>query len=65
MSQKDFSMKFDFPTSWQNGRGLAGKTGGILNDLGCKSTLVVTDKVLVEIGVLKPVFSSLDKAGID
>ena len=64
MSQRDYSMSFNFPTSWQNGRGLAGKTGSILKDLGCKSTLVVTDKVLVDIGVLKPVFSSLDEAGI-
>ncbi len=64
MSQKDFAMKFDFPTSWQHGRGLAAKSGGILNDLGCKNTLVVTDKLLVEIGVLKPVFASLNEAGM-
>jgi len=64
MSRKDFSMKFNFPTSWQHGRGFAGKTGEILKDLGCKNTLLITDKILVDLGVLKPVFESLEAAGI-
>jgi len=65
MSQKDYSMKFNFPTSWQHGRGLAANTGSILKDLGCESTLLVTDKLLVDLGVLKPVFASMDGVGID
>ena len=65
MSQKGFSMKFNFPTSWQHGRGLAANTGSVLKDLNCKNTLLVTDKLLVDLGVLKPVFESLDGSGID
>ena len=54
MSQKDFAMQFDFPTSWRHGRGLAAETGRILKDLGCKKTLLVTDRLLVDLGVITP-----------
>ncbi len=64
MSQKDFAMKFNFPTSWQHGRGLAAESGRLLKDLGCKTTLVVTDKLLVDLGILKPVTTSLDASNI-
>ena len=64
MSQKDFAMKFNFPTSWQHGRGLAAESGQLLKNLGCKTTLVVTDKLLVDLGILKPVTTSLDASNI-
>ena len=64
MGQKDFAMKFNFPTSWQHGRGLAAEAGRLLKNLGCKTTLVVTDKLLVDLGVLKPVTTSLDASNI-
>jgi alcohol dehydrogenase class IV len=64
MSQKDFAMKFDFPTSWQHGRGLAAESGRLLKNLGCKTTLVVTDKLLVDLGILKPITTSLDAFNI-
>jgi alcohol dehydrogenase len=57
-------MKFDFPTSWQHGRGLAAESGRLLKDLGCKTTLVVTDKLLVDLGILKPILTSLDASNI-
>ena len=60
MSLKNIAMKFDFPTSWQHGRGLAAESGRLLKDLGCKTTLVVTDKLLVDLGILKPITTSLD-----
>lgn len=64
MNQKDFAMKFNFPTSWHHGRGLAADSGRLLKDLGCKTTLVVTDKLLVDLRVLKPVTTSLDASNI-
>ena len=62
MSQKDFAMQFDFPTSWRHGRGLAAETGSILKDLGCKKTLLVTDRLLVDLGIVKGVVASLEDA---
>lgn len=64
MSKKNMAMKFDFPTSWRHGRGLAGESGRLLKDLGCKATLVVTDKLLVDLGMLKPITTSLDEENI-
>ena len=64
MSQNDLGMKFDFPTSWRHGRGLAAESGRFLENLGCKTSLLVTDKALVDLGVLKPVTTSLDEFNI-
>ena len=60
MNQDVLAMKFDFPTSWRHGRGLASKTGNLLKNLGCKTTLLVTDKLLVDLGVIEPVTTSLE-----
>lgn len=57
-------MRFDFPTSWRHGRGLAAQAGTILRELGCSRTLLVTDRLLIEKGVVGPVMASLDEAGI-
>jgi alcohol dehydrogenase class IV len=64
MSIKNVAMTFDFPTSWRHGRGLASESGRLLKNLGCKSTLVVTDKLLVDLGMLKPITSSLNASKI-
>ena len=64
MNQKSLEMKFDFPTSWRHGRGLAGESGSILRDLGCNRTLLLTDKLLVDLGVVKPVISSLEQSDL-
>lgn len=57
-------MRFDFPTSWRHGRGLAAQTGSILRDLGCARTLLVTDRLLIEKGVIDPVMASLNEAAV-
>jgi alcohol dehydrogenase class IV len=64
MSQNDLAMKFDFPTSWRHGRGLAAESGHFLKNLGCNATLVVTDKTLVDLGILKPITTSLNECDI-
>jgi len=53
------------PTSWRHGRGLAAGVGGVLRDLGCGRALLVTDRLLVEKGVVAPVIASLDASGVD
>lgn len=58
-------MRFDLPTSWRHGRGLAAKTGDILEDLGCKRCLALTDEALVQAGIVAPVLGSLAAAGIE
>lgn len=58
-------MRFDLPTSWRHGRGLAAETGNVLRDLGCVRTLLVTDRLLVEKGVVAPVIASLDASGVE
>jgi alcohol dehydrogenase class IV len=58
-------MKFDFPTSWHHGRGLAAKSGSILENLGCKKSLLVTDRFLVDMGVVRPVIASLEASKIE
>ena len=58
-------MKFDFPTSWRHGRGLSGKSGSILKNLGCNKTLLLTDKLLVDLGVVKPVVTSLEQSNLE
>ena len=57
-------MRFDFPTSWRHGRGLAAQAGNVLRELGCTRTLLVTDRLLMEKGVVDPVTASLDEAGM-
>ncbi len=65
MIQNDLAIKFDFPTSWRHGRGLAAESGGILQDLGCKKTLLITDKMLLKLEVVRPVIESLKKFKVD
>ena len=65
MNQKSLAMKFDFPTSWHHGRGLSGKSGSVLRDLGCNRTLLLTDKLLVDLGVVKPVVTSLARSNLE
>jgi len=58
-------VRFDLPTSWRHGRGLAAHTGDVLSDLGCSRTLLVTDRALVDGGILAPVITSLESRGIE
>ena len=65
MIQNDLAMKFDFPTSWRHGRGLAAESGRILKDLGCKKTLLITDRLLLKLKVVRPVIESLNAFNIE
>jgi len=65
MSAPDLIPVFDYPTSWSHGRGLASRTGAVLKQLGCRSPLVLTDQILLSLGVVEPVLDSLRKAGIE
>lgn len=56
---------FDFPTRWSHGRGLAGQAGETLRQLGCRTPLVLTDQILLSLGVVEPVLDSLRKAGLE
>lgn len=58
-------IKFDFPTSWRHGRGLAARCGAVIRDLGCRRTLLLTDRRLVDVGVVQPVVASLEQAGVE
>lgn len=64
MSGLDAITVFDYPTSWSHGRGLAGRTGEVLGRLGCSRPLVLTDQLLLSMGVVAPVLASLEQAGI-
>jgi alcohol dehydrogenase len=65
MIHQNLAMQFDFPTSWRHGRGLAAESGKIVKDLGCKNTLLVTDSMLVQLEVVRPVIESLKAFNID
>src|SRR5665647_709500 len=65
MSDLDSIAAFDFPTTWRHGQGLASRTGAVLGRLGCRHPLVLTDQLLVSLGVVEPVLASLREAGID
>lgn len=57
-------VKFDFPTSWRHGIGLAGQTAHFVRELNCRHPLVLTDSLLVRLKVIDPIFASLDSEGI-
>ena len=46
------------------GRGAVGQLGGLLKRRDVEKVMVVTDAVLVEAGVVEPVCSALQAAGI-
>ncbi len=65
MSDAYVLASFDFPTSWSHGRGLAGRTGSVVKQLGCRNPLVLTDQILLSLGVVEPVLDSLRRAGLE
>ena len=56
--------RFDFPTSWRHGRGIVSTCGSVLRKLGCERPLLLTDRLLVEKGVVAPVVASLEATGL-
>ena len=58
------NLKFELPTCWQHGPGIVSQSGTILQEYGCSKPLIVTDKLLISLGVVEPVFKSLDRQRI-
>ena len=59
------SLRFLLPTCWKHGVGIVSEIGDTLKEYKCEKSLVVTDKVLVSLGVVDPVLKSLNNAGVD
>lgn len=64
MNSQPAYLKFDFPTSWRHGPGLAGQAAQFLREMNCRRPLVLTDSLLVRLKVIDPLFASLDEAKI-
>lgn len=60
MADKGACFKFDLPTSWRHGKGLASRTGEFIKQLGCRHPLLLTDSLLVGLNVVEPVTGSLE-----
>ena len=58
------SRRIYWPAVTLIGPGCVKEIGGDIKDLGLEKALVVTDKVLIEIGVVKKVTDVLDESGI-
>jgi alcohol dehydrogenase class IV len=58
------NLKFELPTCWQHGPGIVSQIGTILQEYGCSKPLIVTDKLLISLGVVSPVFKSLEQERI-
>ena len=65
MNQINLAMEFNLPTSWHHGRGIAAETGRILKELGCKKPLLITDRLLLKLEVVRPVIESFNAFNID
>ena len=61
---KTLDINFELPTNWRHGLGRVSQIADILKESGCKKPLLMTDKLLMSLGVVKPVTDSLSKAGI-
>lgn len=60
MANEGACFKFDLPSSWRHGKGLAGRVGEFVKQLGCRHPLLLTDSLLVGLKVVEPVTRSLD-----
>ncbi len=57
-------MRFDAPRTILHGSGVRFEVAGLVGDLGKRRPLIVTDRYLVDAGVLQPVLDSLKAAGL-
>lgn len=62
--KQGYAFKFDLPTSWRHGRGIASKIGKIVKEHDFKQPLLLTDSLLVSLGIIDPVIESLAQEGI-
>jgi len=60
----DWPNRFFMPTQMEVGKGLAQKIGEMLKPYNHKNILIVTDKGLLQAGILKPIEKSLEEHGI-
>lgn len=58
------TVNFSLPTHWMHGMGYAKKVGKVLKSRNASRPLVLTDALLVKLGILDPVFQSLKDASI-
>jgi alcohol dehydrogenase class IV len=58
------TLKFELPTCWRHGPGIVSQIGTILQEYGCSKPLIVTDKLLISLGVVEPVLKSLEQQRI-
>ena len=63
-AKKGMSLRFLLPTCWKHGAGIVSEIGTTLKEYGCEKPLIVTDSVLISLGVVEPVLQSLNNAGI-
>jgi alcohol dehydrogenase class IV len=63
--RKSMSLRFLLPTCWKHGIGIVSEISSILKEYGCERPLIVTDELLVSLGVVEPVLQSLKNAGIN
>src|SRR5579883_1750491 len=59
------TFNFNSPTKIVFGEGTASSTADMLAELNCSKPLVVTDKILMQKGILEPVLQSLADQGIN
>jgi len=64
MNSQPTYLKFNFPTSWRHGIGLARHAAQFLHEIDCHRPLVLTDSLLVNLKVIDPLFASLDEGKI-
>ncbi len=65
MTNNPLSIRFSVPTLWMHGRGRVKDIGTILNDLKVKNALVITDRNLVDFGIIEPVLKALTDSKIE
>ena len=61
---KIMSLRFLLPTCWKHGVGIVSQIGTVLKEYGCERPLIVTDSLLISLGVLDPVLQSLKNESI-
>jgi alcohol dehydrogenase class IV len=53
--ESGMTLKFELPTCWRHGPGIVSQIGTTLKEYGCSKPLIVTDKLLISLGVIEPV----------
>ena len=62
--ESGMTLKFELPTCWRHGTGIVSQIGTTLQEYGCSKPLIVTDKLLISLGIVEPVLKSLEQQRI-